>query len=84
VLAVASSSPIKSPRLKPHLDIEKLVGVVWSSRTSSGCGDLQIVKELYRRFIFLLHLNYLTLVADLSKLEKGGWKLWSIGFNWFG
>jgi hypothetical protein len=47
VVAV-SSSPIISLRLQPYLDgdVEKLVGVVWSSRTSSGCGDLQIVKEL--------------------------------------
>jgi hypothetical protein len=26
-------------------------------RTSSGCGDLRIVKELHRRFIFLLRLR---------------------------
>jgi hypothetical protein len=37
-VVAAASSPIKSPRLQPHLgsDVEKLVGVVWSSRTSSG------------------------------------------------
>jgi hypothetical protein len=31
--------------------------VVWSSRISSGCGDLRIVKELYRQFLLLLHLG---------------------------
>jgi hypothetical protein len=31
------------------------VEVVWSSRISSGCGDLWIVKGLHRQF-FLLHL----------------------------
>jgi hypothetical protein len=30
--------------------------VVSSSRTSSGCGDLRIVKELHRQFILLLCL----------------------------
>jgi hypothetical protein len=57
VVAVASSQ-IKSPRLQPHLggDVEKLVRVVWSSWTLSGCGDLQIVNELYRRFILLIRL----------------------------
>jgi hypothetical protein len=37
VVAMMSSS-IKSPRLQPHLDgnVEKLVGVVWFSRISSG------------------------------------------------
>jgi hypothetical protein len=33
------------------------VGVVWSSRTSFGCGDLRIAKELHRRFILLLRLR---------------------------
>jgi hypothetical protein len=53
------SNKIKSPRLQSDLngDIEKFVGVVRSSRTSSGCGDLQIVKELHRRFIFLFCLR---------------------------
>jgi hypothetical protein len=57
-VVAAMSSPIKSPWLQPHLDgdVEKFVGVVWSSRTSSGCGCLRIVKELHRRFILLLHL----------------------------
>jgi hypothetical protein len=42
VVAVTSSSPIKSRRPQPLLDsdVEKLVGVVCSSRTSSGCGDI--------------------------------------------
>jgi hypothetical protein len=33
------------------------VGVVWSSRISSGCGDLRIVKELHRQFFLLLRLR---------------------------
>jgi hypothetical protein len=33
------------------------VGVVWSLRISSGCGDLWIVKELHRQFFFLLRLR---------------------------
>jgi hypothetical protein len=33
------------------------VGVVWSSRISSGCGDLWIVKELHRQFFLLLRLQ---------------------------
>jgi hypothetical protein len=33
------------------------VGVVLSSRILSGCGDLQIVMELHRQFIFLLCLR---------------------------
>jgi hypothetical protein len=58
-VAAVSSSPIKSLRLQPYLDgdVEKLVGVAWSSRTSSGYGDLQIVKELYWRFILFLRLR---------------------------
>jgi hypothetical protein len=58
VVAVASLS-IKSPRLQPHLnsDVEKLVRVVGSSMTSSGCGDRRIIKELHRRFILLLRLQ---------------------------
>jgi hypothetical protein len=34
-----------------------LVGVVWSSRILSGCGDLRIVKELHRQFFLLLRLR---------------------------
>jgi hypothetical protein len=58
-VAVVASRPIRSSRLQPHLDgnIERLVGVVWSSRISSGCGDLRIVKELYRQFFLLLCLR---------------------------
>jgi hypothetical protein len=37
-------------------NIERLVGVVWSSRISSGCGDLRIVKELHWQFFLLLRL----------------------------
>jgi hypothetical protein len=33
------------------------VRVVWSSRISSGCGDLRIVKELHRQFFLLLRLR---------------------------
>jgi hypothetical protein len=60
-----SSSLINPPRLQPHLDnnIKKLVGVVWSSMTSSGCGDLLIVKKLHRWFILLLFL----------------WRMWPFG-----
>jgi hypothetical protein len=49
---------IKSPRLQPRLggDVEKLVGVKWFSRISSGCGDLRIAKELHRRLFLLLRL----------------------------
>ena len=57
-VVVAAPREIMSPRFQPHLDgnVEKLVGVVWSSRISSGCGDLRIVKELHRQFILLLRL----------------------------
>jgi hypothetical protein len=50
---------IRSLRLQPHLggNIERLVGVVASSRFSSCCGDLQIVKELQRQSILLLRLG---------------------------
>jgi hypothetical protein len=41
----------------PDGDVEKLLRVVWSSRTSYRYCDLQIVKELYRRFILLLCLR---------------------------
>jgi hypothetical protein len=41
-VVTAASSPIKSPRLQPHLDdVGKPVGVVWFSRTSSGSGVLR-------------------------------------------
>ena len=56
---VATSFPIKSSRLQPHLDGdgEKFVGVVWLSRTSSGGGVLRIAMELHRCFILLLRLR---------------------------
>jgi hypothetical protein len=56
-VVAAAPSPINS-RFLCHLscDIENFVGVVWSSRASSSCGDLWIVKELHRRFIVLLRL----------------------------
>jgi hypothetical protein len=58
VVVVAASHAIRSPRLQPHLDsnVERLVGVVWSSRFSSGCGDLRIVMELHQQFFLLLRL----------------------------
>jgi hypothetical protein len=58
-VVVAAPRAIRSPRLQPHLgsNIEKFVGLVWSSRISSGCGDLRIVKELHRQFFLLLRLR---------------------------
>jgi hypothetical protein len=58
-VVVATSRAIRSTRLQPHLgdNVERHVGVVWSSRFSSGCGDLQIVKELHRQFFLLLCLR---------------------------
>jgi hypothetical protein len=58
-VVVAAPRAIRSPRLQPHLgdNVERLVGVVWSLRFSSGCGDLWIVKELHRQFFLLLHLR---------------------------
>jgi hypothetical protein len=58
-VVVAAPRAIRSPRLQPHLsdNVERLVGVVWSSRFSSGCGDLWIVKELHRQFFLLLRLR---------------------------
>jgi hypothetical protein len=57
-MVVATSRAIRSPRLQPHLggNVERLVGVVWSSRFPSGCGDLRIVKELHRQFFLLFNL----------------------------
>jgi hypothetical protein len=51
-VVVATPPTIRSSRLQPHLgsNIERLVGVEWSSRISSGCGDFWIVKELHRQF----------------------------------
>jgi hypothetical protein len=58
VVVVAMPRAIRSPRLQPHLgsNVERLVGVVWSSRISSSCGDLQIVKELHGQFFLVLRL----------------------------
>jgi hypothetical protein len=58
-VVVAAPRAIRSPWLQPHLDgnAEKLLGVVWSSRISSRCGDLWIVKELHRQFFLLLRLR---------------------------
>jgi hypothetical protein len=46
--------------LEPWSSLHKflrLVGVVWSSRISSSCGGLRIVKELHRQFFHLLRLR---------------------------
>jgi hypothetical protein len=58
-VVMATSRAIRSPRLQLHLDgnIERLVGVVCSSRISSGCGDLRIIKELHWQFFLLLCLQ---------------------------
>jgi hypothetical protein len=58
-VVVAVPRAIRSPRLQPHLNsnIESFVGVVWSSRISSGCGDVRIVKELHRQFFLLRRLR---------------------------
>ena len=55
----AASRAIMYSRVQSHLggDVEKLVGVVWFSRTSSGCGDLRIVKELHWWLFLLLRLR---------------------------
>jgi hypothetical protein len=57
-VVVTGPRAIRSPRLQPHLgsNVERLVGVVWSSRISSSCGNLRIVKELHRQFFLLLRL----------------------------
>jgi hypothetical protein len=49
---------IRSSQLQPHLggNVERFVGVVWSSRISSGYENLRIVKELHRQFFLLLRL----------------------------
>jgi hypothetical protein len=58
-VVVAAPRAIRSPRLQPHLggNDERHVGVVWSSRISSGCGDLRIVKELHQQFFLLFRLR---------------------------
>jgi hypothetical protein len=57
-VVVVASRAIRSPRLQPYLggNVERLVGVVWSSRISSGGGDLRIVKEFHQKY-FLLRLR---------------------------
>jgi hypothetical protein len=56
---VVAPHAIRSSRLQSHLggNVERFVGVVWSSRISSGCGDLRIVKDLHRQFFLLLRLQ---------------------------
>jgi hypothetical protein len=58
-VVLAAPRAIRSPRFKPHLggNVERLVGVVWSSGISSGCDDLQIVKELHQQFFILIRLR---------------------------
>jgi hypothetical protein len=58
-VVVAAPRAIRSPRHQPHLgsNVERLVGVLWSSRISSGYGNLRIVKELHRPFFLLLRLR---------------------------
>jgi hypothetical protein len=57
-VVVVASSPIKSLRLQPHIggDVEKLVGEVRFSRTSSSYGDLRIIKELHQWLFISLRL----------------------------
>jgi hypothetical protein len=58
-VVVATPRLIRSLRLQSHLggNVEKLVAVVWSSRISSGCGDLRITKELHQQFFLFLCLR---------------------------
>jgi hypothetical protein len=58
-VVMAVPRAIRSLWLQPHLggNVERLVGVVWSLRISSDCGDLRIVKELHRQFFLLLRLR---------------------------
>jgi hypothetical protein len=58
VQVVVAPRAIRSFRLQPYLNgsVKRLVGVLWSSSFSSGCGDLRIVKELHRQFFLLLRL----------------------------
>jgi hypothetical protein len=58
-MVMAASCAIRSPLLQPHLggNLERLMGAVWSSRISSSCGDLWIVKELHRQFFLFLRLR---------------------------
>jgi hypothetical protein len=58
-VVVATSSPIKSLRLQPHLDGdgEKLVGVVWFFEDFFWLGDLWIVMELHRQLFLLFRLR---------------------------
>ena len=58
-MVAATPLSLKSPWLQSHLggDVEKLVEVVWFSRTSSGGGVFRIVVELHQRFILFLRLQ---------------------------
>jgi hypothetical protein len=48
-VVVAAPRAIWALQLQPHLggNVERLVGVLWSSRISYGCEDLRIIKELH-------------------------------------
>jgi hypothetical protein len=58
-IVVTAPRAIRSPQLQPHLggNVDRLMGVVLSSTISSGCGNLWIVKKLYRQFFILLRLR---------------------------
>jgi hypothetical protein len=58
-VVVVAPCAIRSPRLQPHFggNVERFVGVVWSLRISSECGDFRIVKELHWQFFLLLRLR---------------------------
>jgi hypothetical protein len=53
-VVVVAPRAIRFPWLQPHLggNVERLMGVVWSSRIPSCRGDLRIVKELHRQSFF--------------------------------
>jgi hypothetical protein len=57
-VVVTTHRAIRFSRLQPHLggNDERLVGMVWSLKISSSCGDLRIVRELHRQFFLLLLL----------------------------
>jgi hypothetical protein len=58
-VVAATSRAVRSFRFQLHLggNVKRLVGVVWSSRISSSCGDLRIIKELHRQFFLFLRLR---------------------------
>jgi hypothetical protein len=58
-VVVTTPHAIRSSQLQPHLggNVERLVGVVCSSRILYSCGDLRIIKELHRLLFLLLRLR---------------------------